>query len=764
MRQKTILSAAIAGVLLSAIHHPAALAQSAAPAAGLEELIVTAQRREESILEAPVTVTALGGDLLEQQNVRELTDLVALTPGLEIEPDGARTSIRLRGIATADGTPAAENIAALHVDNIYLSHRTSLEGYFFDVDRVEVLQGPQGTLYGRNTAAGSLNIISRRPSQELEGAAEVEIGSYNRRRVYGMLNLPITDTLALRGAFQSSSRDGYFDSNVDESRSLHGRLALQWDPTDRVSVYLKGDFGDSWRRGNGNGILGTVDNSNPDAWTVTWLPESQWFNDMAAFPEDVSTGLNQINASFSETKSVGLMAEVTFDITDNSQFIVNGARIEDKYRSNTVGLDAQVNDGGVGYGYYGGIAPDRVRGRPWLERVVDARFQGTLAGQLDWTIGYFDFSDDTNEPAGDRNGIEFSAQKSLSESQAIYGQVTWTPPAFDRLHLTAGARTTDDWKQWDFQVVLEPINMVVGGSNGLLTKEWSNDDYKIGVAFDITDTSMIYANHSTGYRAGSWFPGPVPQYDPEYVDAYEIGWKGRLADNRLDLSVNAYYYDYQDMAIGFDAFNTVSMEDEIGMFNLGNAEIFGANLSATWLATDNDILTVNIDYTKSEIVSFDFASALAQYGPNYSFNTVFDWTGLPTPNTTPWRVTLAWNRTFDLSNGGELTSRIQALWNDSRYEGYREDTLVQYEFDGYKVDSYTTIDWNVNYRPADANWNVGFYISNLTDEIVPNSLNGGGNPPEGLLALQPIPNGGDAYITGTLRSPREFGFRVGVDF
>jgi iron complex outermembrane recepter protein len=754
-----LLAAAVAAELAAAQGQPSS---DATPLA-LETVTVTAQRREEALLDAPVTVTAIGSQLLEQQNVQDLTDLVALTPGLEIEPDGGRTSIRLRGISTADGAPAAENVAALHVDNIYMSHRTSLAGYFYDVDRVEVLQGPQGTLYGRNSAAGSINIISRRPVQRLEGSVDLEFGNYDHRRVQGMLNVPVTDTFALRGAFYSETKEGYFTSHVDERRGTYGRLAAQWNPSDRFSLYVKADFGDAWRRGNGVALIGTVDKTDPDNWAFTAFDEDDWFDDSRGHPGDLPTAEDGIDQSFVKNEHWGISTELTFNFNDNHAFILDAARIEEEFSSRAVEPDGRIADGGVGVGFCGGAPEDRDCGRPWLERVADARFQGTIAGQLDYTVGYFHWEDDTNEVSGNRGDIAFHGPTSEAESDAVYGQFTWTPPALQRLHITAGARKTEDWKKWDFQVVLFD-SFVVGGSDGILEKEWDSTDWKVGLGWDLGENSLLYANVSTGYRSGSWFPGPIPQYDPEYVDAWELGWKGRLADNRLELSTNVYHYDYTDMAVQFDALNLISGRSEIGMFNLGASEIMGANISGTWLVSDNDLINFNIDYTDGEFTEFDFGSAASQYGPNYSFDTVFDWTGLALPNTTKWRASAGWNHTFNFSNGSTFDTRLQGLWNDDRYSNYRETTLVQYEMPGYLIDSYVTLDLNVRYRPQEGNWYLGAYVTNITDERILNDATGGNNAPEGTLAVNPVPNGGDAYITGQLRPPREYGMRFGYTF
>jgi len=350
----------------------------------------------------------------------------------------------------------------------------------------------------------------------------------------------------------------------------------------------------------------------------------------------------------------------------------------------------------------------------------------------------------------------------LAESSAVYGQLTWTPAARDRLRVTAGVRRTVDWKQWDFQLLLN--NMIyLDGSDGVREKKWSNTDYKLGVAWDLSEDRLLYANYSTGFRSGSWFFGAIPQYDPEFIDAYEIGWKGRLLDGRMEFGANVYYYDFTDMTVQFTAFDTIQQQDALAFFNLGKAESYGFNVSGTYLLNDRDTLTFNLDYIGSKILEFDFDEALAQFKSNiYEPKPTFDWTGLPFQNTTPWRLTAAWDRTIQTRNGATVSSRIQGVWNDERYYAYRDDTLVQPKFEGFLIDSYLTLDWHITYRRPDSGWFVGGYIVNITDEIIPESL--GIRTAIGTLATTPVPHGGDAYLSGNLRPGRRFGIRFGYDF
>tara|TARA_R110000824_G_scaffold336_1_gene1694 strand:- start:115486 stop:117801 length:2316 start_codon:yes stop_codon:yes gene_type:complete len=765
-RKTAALSAAVAAAV-TAIAIPAG---SAYGQRALEEIVVTAQRREEALLDTPLTVTAIGNELLETQNVRDLQDISVLVPGMTIEPDGSRTSIRIRGLATSDGTPAAENIAALHVDDIYISHRTTLEGYFYDIAQVEVLQGPQGTLYGRNTAAGTINIRTARPVLgERMGSVELQYGNYRTRRANGMLNIPLTDTLALRAAFQTMGRDGYLASNVDrQPQDMYGRISLQWEPSDRLSVFAKYEFGSNEDRANTQVIVGTVDNStDPNNWALTKLDDDSWFDDtQLAHPNDAaSIAIDSARRAYSQSDFESVMTEITYDLTDNTSFIAALARIEEKYTS--FGGDP-VEDGAVGFGIVGGVNGSFTTGTPWIEQTADLRLQGLWADQLNWTVGLFYWEDDTNEPAFNPTNLAFNAAASLAEAKSVYGQVAWTPPSLDRLTVTLGGRYTEDWKAWDFEVNF-PFG-TVGGSGGYLEQEWTNEDYKVGLAWSLTDNSQIYFNTSTGYRAGSWFPGPLPSYNPEYVDAWELGWKGRLLNDTLELSANTYFYDYTDMAIQFDSINTLAppgRQSEIGYYNLGDAEIQGFNLNGVWLATDADRFDFNVDITNAEIKTFDFASAQAAFPAHYLVDptAVFNWEGLDVPNTIPVRLTVGWAREFNLADG-IVDSRVQGVWNDSRFYNYRSDGQSQYEFPGYEIDSYATFDWNLRYTPAAEDWFVALYIRNILDERALTQVGGGTDVPDPNLPIgqQPVLNGGDSYLTGRPIAPRTFGVRFGLNF
>jgi outer membrane receptor protein involved in Fe transport len=230
----------------------------------------------------------------------------------------------------------------------------------------------------------------------------------------------------------------------------------------------------------------------------------------------------------------------------------------------------------------------------------------------------------------------------------------------------------------------------------------------------------------------------------------------------MELGTNAYYYDFTDMTVQFSAFDTVQLQDALAFFNLGKAESYGFNVSGTYLLGDRDALTFNLDYLGSKILEFDYDEALAEFKSDiYEPNPGFDWTGFSFANTTPWRLTVGWDRTMQLASG-TFSSRVQGVWNDDRYYQYRDDTLVQPKFDGWLVDSHITLDWNINYRPDDSDWFVGAYVSNITDKIVPASL--GSRTPNGTLAAEPVPNGATRYLSGSLRPGRRFGIRFGYDF
>src|SRR5208337_1666902 len=218
---------------------------AAAPgaAAAIEEIVVTAQRREENLQKTSVPIDVLSGDELRNANVLRVTDLSAAVPGLLIGEGAGPTQIYIRGVGDFGSTPINNPAVATNFDGVYVARTQALEGNFFDVARVEVLKGPQGTLYGRNASGGAINIITNRPSFDaVSGYGDVEVGNYSMREFQAALNLPVSSNLAVRLAGQAVDRDGYVSpTGGDDDQHQAGRLQALWR-ADNVTLLVAGDY------------------------------------------------------------------------------------------------------------------------------------------------------------------------------------------------------------------------------------------------------------------------------------------------------------------------------------------------------------------------------------------------------------------------------------------------------------------------------------------------------------------------------------------
>ena len=222
----------------------------------LQEILVTAQRREESVQRAAVPVSVVSGDQLALAGVTQVEDLSRLVPSLQIAPAaGPYTLFYLRGVGNFNGNALSDAAVAFNLDGVYVARPSSTPGVFYDVDRVEVLNGPQGTLYGRNATAGAINVLTKDPDYVLSGGGEIEGGNFSNFRATGDVNLPVNDWISVRGAFQIVSRDGYMDDGTDDDHSQSGRIKVRFDFNQDLRLIVGGDYTHEGGTGGGASLL-----------------------------------------------------------------------------------------------------------------------------------------------------------------------------------------------------------------------------------------------------------------------------------------------------------------------------------------------------------------------------------------------------------------------------------------------------------------------------------------------------------------------------
>jgi len=273
---------------------------------GLEEVIVTAARREESTQKSALSIQAIGAEALSRAGVTQPEDLNAIAPGVAIATGGNVPQVYIRGVGNYATNAYAEGAVALNLDGVYMSRAWSSRGAFFDLERIEVLKGPQGTLYGRNASGGAINLISARPTQQAGGYFEGEVGDYNLYRATGAYNIPISETFSLRAAGQIIRHDGYLSDDYSDERSEAARLHALWRPVDGVSLLLTGGYqhlggngegsvlnpglpGDRWR-GNTDPAVAAILRAEPGIGGLLPVPDQQ-----AQVDIDVYTATAELN-------------------------------------------------------------------------------------------------------------------------------------------------------------------------------------------------------------------------------------------------------------------------------------------------------------------------------------------------------------------------------------------------------------------------------------------------------------------------------------
>jgi iron complex outermembrane receptor protein len=729
----------------------AANATAAADEGGIAEIVVTAQRREEVLQRSPVTVTAVGSDTLAKQNVKEFSNLASVLPNTQVSvTGGARVQIAVRGIRNNDFSPGAESPVAVHIDGAYIPRMTGLAGLFYDIARVESLPGPQGTLYGRNAAAGAVNIITNQPAFERQAAAEVEAGNYNLFRGFGMLNVPVTDDLAIRAAFQRYKHDGYNKADGDDADQTSGRVSALWRH-DKLRVFASVDYTEI-------GGHGTIDND---------LNAADPYDSRAIYSV-ASTRLAGV-----DIKQLGMQLKADYDL-DFATLTAQVSQRNSVEKSFTRGNDE--------------LSFFDFKSRA---NIGELRLTSNSTMPLQWVVGAFGF--DEKQPSygivGANSDNPFGAGGTCdalnatpapacgnylpelglrTQSYAFFGQATYTP--VDPLHLTVGLRYSHDKKSYDGKYLCQ-----VGGNGQFFNyspcqnaaipldagspAKWESTDYKLGVSYDVNPNSLLYVNTSSGYRAGGSFISPFnPTYGPEDITNYEIGWKNSFFNRRLIVNVDAYRQNYEDFIYTYNVVGDIVPVP--GVFvpfsisqadNLGKVKITGADLTVAWLATPDDLFNFGLEYIHTKVGTATLrcvAPTATDNGPCAAQAGFVNPTGKALPNTPEWRVTLSYEHTFRLDGGATLVPRAQLHAESGRWMDFSH-------LAGTRQDAFTQTDLSLTWTSADKAWDVSAWVQNLEDKAV--FLNAGAangaHPAE-------FPSG----IAAIYRAPRTFGVKIGAHF
>jgi iron complex outermembrane receptor protein len=548
--------------------------------------------------------------------------------------DGMRVSIRgmsddIRAAGSLGDLTVSTPTVAVNVDGMYTSRRNSGSG-LYDMERVEVLFGPQSTLYSTSSPGGIVNIVTADPKLDTYGASgSITYGNYDTLQTEGMINAPVTDAIALRAAFSTSIRDGYLANGSDDEDAKSARLKALYNPSDEFSIVLTGEY----TKTGGKGYSGITMFVSPDDL------DDPWDNSSQDAPPPRSASENKLSGRMDWDVGVGSLSVLASYVDESSAATFTRT---DPFSGQTASHSMD---------------------REGEEKGVEVRLASPEDSFLKWIIGANYYRSDVDQmDMPETGGYEYRII--TQDTDAFYGNLTY--PVTDRFRLTAGLRNTKDTNY-----LLE--EMIKGEGLVLLPVETEYDDWdhKIGVEYDLNENSMLFADWSTSYRSVGM---PLRQLEPERLDAYTVGLKNRFLDNRLQVNASAYFYEYTDYVADFgmmsDPTNFGRSDD--GSLTNGDLEKYGADIQTTAIITSNDKLDVSISYLSSEFTDlvFDFVNPLFEDQ---------DFTGNPETFSPEWTLSVVYSHSFILPNGGSLTARI-----DSRYQS---SYLVNY------VDVYQEIIW-----------------------------------------------------------------------
>ncbi|MDX9874745.1 MAG: TonB-dependent receptor [Spongiibacteraceae bacterium] len=701
-----------------------AVAQEQPRASGaLEEVVVSARRVEESLQTTPVSVVALGGEKLEQMGVDSLSTFDAFVPNLSTGAPmggGNLAVFTIRGIGGGQGTVSHENSVGVYIDEIYMARPNGGLLDLIDVGQVEVLRGPQGTLFGRNTSGGAVIYHTKRPDHEFGGEVKGAIGSYDRRDVTGIVNIPFTDTLAGRFTYASATRDGFVKRLNDGQKMGNkdvqlARGQLRWTPTDDWTV----DFAAAHLQSSTNGVATHISAIDPTDLLPSRLGNPGYNDSLLTHDRYKVRGGSLPDINDYESTSYSLLA--SYQLNDNIEFRSLTGYNEANHRQRTdydlTEFDVWMYDETYDIEYYS----------------QEFQLNGTtFDDRLNWVTGIFYLHEESRqdrkrflptEPAGNPEYGDTD-----NTSYAVFAQGTYS--LTDKLSATLGVRWNKDEKDY-------------AGGRGTAEAEndddWENVSTRIGIEYELTPDVMLYASRAEGFRAGGFNDRPRPgqlndgliPYDPEELVTYEIGFRSEFWDNRARLNATYFFTEYDDIQVQTAFFDPRAGTNIQVTQNAGAAEVEGIELEALVMLTDR--LTLNASFGWIDAKYTDVGNS-----PTLTKKTPFQF-------TPEYSYTIGLTYTQPLQ-GADLDLSVDYGWKDEQTNNNTETNYIW-------MPDYGLLNARVSYTPHEGNWSVALFGTNLLDE-------------EYLIGAMDLSTGDNysGFISEFLGRPREVGVELKVTF
>ena len=695
----------------------------------IEDIIVTAEKRTESLQDLSQAVTVLTSDDLDKKQISTFVDISAIAPGVNVaKNEGFKTVITIRGVGYETNQNAiATPSVSYHLDGIYIASPYSLQTEFMDLERIEVLRGPQGTLFGQNSTGGAINVITSAPSlEESSSYGDITIGDYSLIKTRASFNRPLSETLAVRASFITHKRDGFTDNlstgqDLDDADSISARVRFLYQPSETFRANFTAQIFDENR--NGSAQKGLLD--------TTTDPRKLRQNSKTEHKLEASLYSAVLEWDYDAFSIKSLTSHQVDDILvrrDNDRndaaYLPPFAQLPSEYDPETNKQTTITQEFNI------------VSAEPYM-------------GKLDWIAGFFyldteidisirerlDFAWDGFDPivvsevlayGGDVGFISDSTPE--RDSMSLYGQGTWNHS--DTLRSVFGLRYTDD------EVYSEVTNFFGRQGTDILQVDGSKVTSRFVIEKDIDENRMFYVSYTKGYKPGGSnltygrenIVAPIvvlPTFEEEVVDAYEFGLKADLAGGRTRINSAFFFYNYEGLQ--YQATDPELFQG--GVSNIPESEIYGAEVELSTYLTDSMILDANLSWIETEITADHFAldnvqsdiatNALLAQGVNQFSDQVqiaraAEITNVKgnelakTPNFTA-NFALTWEGYVE--NWGELSNSLQYIYRGDFKHRMFNNPLTD------MVPDYEVLDFVLGFTPQSNNdLRFEFVAKNLTDE------------------------------------------------
>ncbi|WP_353227802.1 TonB-dependent receptor [Novosphingobium sp.] len=800
----------LAGCALAALSAPAfaeATAPADAAAVSVPEIVVTAQNRKQNVNDVPIAINVISGDALKKSGFSDLNDIDKIAPVVQINQDQGTVKISVRGVGTTSNDESQDTSVVINIDGEYLNRPNIMGMSLFDMERVEVLRGPQGTLYGRNSTGGAINFITRKPGRTFGVDASASYGNYNAVRADGGIDVPFGDKAGIRVSGFFEDRDGYVKSpagggyfvfpafkafSSDDNHAYGGRASLRLDPTDALSINLAAEYS---KRSFTPGAYASTDLNAPGNGPTG--------------PGCNASGFAQVAPAY---------APLTLCVPSGTNFLSKIDRSNFAapfFGKSHIGEDSYAVRGRIAYkfgpeatlSYIGGYRhfngdpgnhlslPETYQNFSFVDKADtqshELRLNGVISG-VTYQVGGFYFKEKLNRengffvapigiqaPLPNGSYLTYFGRYISSESKSLFGQVE--VPLGSNLTAVGGLRYTDNKRSALYlngtpfgagppdAFLTAPgtptsdflFNSGPGRKNILklpylqslpLASSESKVTWLAGLNYKPSRDTLIYAKASTGFKGGGF--DAIGAYRPETNTAFEGGWKQTFGDHRQhQFNLGAFYYNYKDLQV------SVLLDTTKGgqTFNAGKATIWGIEASGNFALDDNTHFDASVNYLNAR-----YDELLAQFnvfqapGGNFDLNGVGDLDptkpGIQQPNFAGNRppfspkmiITMGLDHVIHLGNSATLTARAETTFKSAYF-------LDFYNYRDGTQEAFTQSNLSLEYAPDNKRFSIAAYVKNLenTRPLTYGSFTSAG---------------ADDIYNWQFGSPRLYGVRVGIKY